>query len=752
MKIIQNKIETVKKEYKKYIRWFWILIVSPILILFLTVFLVALEFFGPLPTFEELENPKSNLATEVYSADQKLLGKYFIENRSNIHYKDLSPNIINALTATEDARFRDHSGIDGRGLLRVLFKTIILRQSNSGGGSTITQQLAKNLFPRENISGLKIVIRKIKEWIIAVKLEKNYTKDEIQAMYLNTVEFGSNAFGIKSASRTFFNTTPDSLKIPEASVLVGLLKAPTYYSPVKNPENSLKRRNVVLFQMQHYNYISKEEFDSIKVKPIELKYKAETHNEGLATYFREFLRDDFLKKWCAENVKPDGSPYNLYKDGLKIYTTINSTMQEYAEEAMKKHLGTELQRDFFKHWKGKKDAPFFQMNKGEIESLMNQAKKRSDRYATLKRAKYTEKEIDKNFNEKVKMRVFSWNGEIDTILTPMDSIRYYKHFLQAGFMSMEPQTGYIRAWVGGINYKHFKYDHVKMGRRQAGSTFKPFVYTVAMQEGYSPCYEVPNVRVSFTDYKGEVWSPENSDAEYGGMQSLKTALANSTNCVTAYLIKQFGPQSVINVARKMGITSNMEAVPSICLGTPDVSVYEMVGATSAFANKGVWTEPIFVNRIEDKNGNVIQEFVPKRVEAISEETAYLMLRLMQGVVEGGTGSRVRFRFKLTAPIAGKTGTTQNNSDGWFMGISKDLVSGVWVGCEDRGAHFRSTHLGQGANMALPIWGYYMQKIYADKKLNISQADFDRPSKAINVETNCEAFSQNPVNDLNFDEE
>ena len=729
-----------KKKFRIYSLILWILALAPMIGVTLFLGAIASGMFGELPSFEELENPKSNIASEIYASDQVLLGKYYIQNRSNVQYEDLSPNLVNALKATEDIRFEEHSGVDVKGLLRVFVKTIILRQDNAGGGSTLTQQLAKNLYNTREKREENIVITKVKEWITAIRLERNYTKEEIMAMYLNTVEFGSNAFGIKSASQTFFNTSPDSLKVQEAAVLVGLLKAPTYYSPVRNPENSRSRRNVVLGQMKKYNFITAADFDSLAALPIDLIYRADTHNEGLAPYFREYVRQELIK-WCKQNTKADGTSYNLYRDGLKIYTTINSRMQQYAEEAAKEHL-TDLQKVFFNHWKGKEPwAPHYE--------ILDQAVRRTTRYASLQKAGASEDSIKIAFETKIPMTIFTWNGPKDTIMSPMDSIKYHKHFLQVGLMSMEPQTGYVRAWVGGIDHTFFKYDHVKEGKRQVGSTFKPFVYALAMQENYSPCFRVPNIQVSFVSETGEVWTPKNSDNEYGGMYTLKEALAKSINTITAYLMKQFGPQAVIDLARKMGIQSHMDPFPSLALGTPDLSVFEMVGAYSTFANKGVFTEPIYITRIEDKNGIVIQEFLPKKIEAINEETAYLMLNLLEGGVQYGTGARVRFRYKLTNPIAGKTGTTQNNSDGWFIGITPDLVSGVWVGAEDRAVRFRSTSLGQGANMALPIWALYMQKVYADKTLDISQDEFEKPSHPLTVQLNCNQYQETESPKVDF---
>ncbi len=724
---------------KKYILYTWLAVLTPLFLLFIYLVLAGYGFLGFMPSFEELENPKSALASEIFSADGKVIGKYYIENRSSVNFNNISPNVVNALVATEDARFFKHSGIDVKALGRAVFGFVTGR-SNTGGASTITQQLAKNLFPRQKGNKLKTILRKTKEWIIAVKLEKNYTKEEIMAMYLNTVDFGSNSYGIKSAAKTFFNKSPDSLNIQEAAVLVGLLKAPTFYSPVRNPERSLKRRNVVMSQMRKYEFLTDKQYDSLKIIPIKVSYSLEDHNTGSATYFREVLRDE-IKKWLTNVKKPDGSSYDLYKDGLKIYTTLDSRLQQYAEEAVTEHLGKDLQDKFFKHWAGKKEAPFYQLSSDEVNKILAEGMKRSDRYRALSEDGKSESEIEKIFKKPLNMRIFTWKGEKDTLLSPWDSVRYYKSFLQTGVLSVDPQTGYIKAWVGGIDYKHFKYDHVKQGRRQVGSTFKPFVYALAMQEGWSPCLQVPNVPVTFELPEGGNWSPKNSDGKYGGMMSLKRALATSTNCVTAYVMKHFGPQAVVDLARRMGITSPLDAVPSLALGTSDITLFEMVGANATFANKGVWNEPTYLLRIEDRYGNVLHEFVPKSVEAMSEQTAYLTLKLMQGVTDFGTGIRLRFRYDIRTPLAGKTGTTQNNSDGWFMGLTPDLVTGVWVGCEDRSAHFRSTDLGQGATMALPIFAFYMKKVYADKKLKISQGDFEKPENPLNVEIDCNKYNQ-----------
>ncbi len=760
-------------DVKQWQKRFWIAYFSVMGFVVLLFTAISLGLLGFMPSFEELENPKSNLASEIISADQELLGKYYIENRSNIHYSDLSPNLVNAIIATEDARFEKHAGVDVRALFRVTFG--IMTGSNKGGGSTLTQQLAKNLFPRKaNRNIFETVFIKLKEWVTAIKLERNYTKEEIIAMYFNTVEFGSNSFGIKSAAKTFFNKTPAELNIEESAMLVGMLKAPTWFSPVRNPERAMKRREVVLHQMQKYDYISEQQYDSIRVIPLDMsRFRQQDHTSGYATYFREYLRlamsakkpsrKNYIDKkmfaedslqwetnpiygWIEKNPKPDGSNYNLYKDGLRIYTTINSRMQRYAEEAVAEHLGGELQPAFFKHWKGRDEAPFdFPKSqvKDEARKLMIASMKRSDRYRRMKAADMPDDSINLAFSTPVPMKVFTWKGELDTIMSPWDSIRYCKFFLQAGLMSVEPQTGFLRAYVGGINYSHFQFDHVKMAKRQVGSTFKPFVYTLAMQEGdLSPCSKVANIQYSIDLPEGGRWEPRNSnDYKQGEMVTLKEALANSINWISAFLIKRYSPMAVIKIARKMGVVSPIDAVPAISLGTPDLTLYEMVGAMNTYAAKGVYIEPLFITRIEDKNGNVLARFMPRQEEAMSEETAFLMLELMKGVVESGTGVRLRYKYGINYPVAGKTGTTQNNSDGWFMGLTPDLVTGVWVGGEDRSIRFRTITLGQGANMALPIWALYMNRIYADNKLNLSKSDFERPTAPLSVETNCAKFEE-----------
>ena len=724
---------------RKYIIWFWLLFGGPVAGLLL--FVLFIRLFSDLPDTEELQNPKTFLATEIYSSDMKVLGKFYAENRTNVKFKDISPNIINALVATEDVRFYDHSGIDLRALGRAILGAAT-GSSSSGGGSTITQQLAKMLFPREDLSKVQLVLRKFKEWIIAVKLEREYTKQEILAMYLNKFDYVNNAVGIKSAAQIYFATTPDSLRIEEAATLVGMAKNPAYFNPNRFRERAEGRRNTVLQQMEKYGYLNKVQSDSLQQIPLKLSFHPEDHNEGLAPYFREYLRDVFLKKWCAENRKPDGRKYDVYRDGLKIYTTIDSRMQRYAEEAVSEHLPV-LQAQFEKELKKKRNAPFaWNVNKEEIASILRQGMKRSERYRVLKKAGMTEPEIAENFEKKIDMTIFTWKGQKDTLMSPKDSIRYYKGFLQSGFMSMEPQTGYVKAWVGGINHKFFQYDHVQIGHaRQVGSTFKPFIYALAIQEGYSPCYRIPNVPTTIV-YDGKEWTPKNSDNKKNGrMMTLQQALANSVNYITAYLMKQFGPQATVDLCRRMGVVAPIDPVPAICLGTPEISVFEMVGANATFANKGTWVEPTFVTRIEDKNGKVLADFAPRTEEVMNEEKAYVMLQLMKGVVQIGTGSRLRYRFKLNMPIAGKTGTTQNNSDGWFMGITPDLVSGCWTGAEDRAVHFDNTVYGQGAEMALPIWAKYMQKVYADKSIKLTQSDFEKPSKKIEIEMDCSKYNK-----------
>lgn len=683
---------------------------------------ISQGFFGELPTFEDLENPRSSLATEIISSDGVILGKYYIQNRSFTKYEELSPYLIEALIATEDVRFIEHTGIDLRGLGRAL-----VFMGKKGGASTITQQLALNLFSGQRAtSKTERVMQKFKEWVISVQLESRYTKPEILAMYLNTVDFGYNSFGIKSAARTYFNKSVGDLNLQESAVLVGILKGVTLYSPVRNPENALNRRNTVIGQLVKYDYLDAAAGDSIKQLSIELDLRPQSHAAGLATYFREYLRME-LNKWIAANRKADGSKYSLYKDGLRIYTTIDSRMQEHAEAAVATHM-KDLQKTFFEHWKGKE--PW-----GRHTSILTSGMRRSDRYRALKRDGYTEEEIKDIFDTPMDLRIFSWNGWIDTLMSPMDSIRYAKQFLHTGFMAMEPNTGHIKAWVGGIDIDFAQYDHVNpTAKRQAGSTFKPIVYTLAIDNGFDPCVKIPNQPVTFEQFQN--WTPKNYDGKNGGFLNMYEGIAGSINNIVAYLMKQVGPESVIDLSRNMGIDSPMDPYPSLCLGSFDMSVYEMVGAYATYANKGVWTQPIFISRIEDKNGNILAEFYPETREALSEETAYAMVKLLQGVVDKGTARRIRFRYGLTNEVGGKTGTTQNNSDGWFIGITPELAAGAWVGADDRAVHFRTTALGGGANSALPIWGEFYKRVYADERIDLERLPFEAPER-MSIRVNCD---------------
>lgn len=707
-----------KSKVSKWIKPFWI-IYSFFIISIITLFwMISQGWLGFMPSFSDLENPNTNLATEVYSYDGELLGKYYIENRSMVAYHELPKNLTDALLATEDVRFYEHSGVDVRALFRVAFG--VITGNRRGGGSTVTQQLAKNLFPRDSdMSKSEIILTKLKEWVVAAKLEREYSKNEIMAMYLNTVDFGNNSSGIKSASNTYFAKEPKELAIDEAALLVGMLKAPTKYSPRRNPTASLERRNTVIEQMEKYKFLDKTAADSVQATPIDMsRFRVQSHTEGIATYFREYIRQ-YLVDWCKNNPKSDGSRYDIYKDGLKIYTTIDARMQRHAEAAVYEHVCLHLQPMFFDHWKGRANAPFFKLTQEETDRILNSAMRRTDLYIRMKAEGSTEEEIKAAFNKKTEMKIFTWKrGMIDTIMTPMEHIRYMKSFLHCGMMAMEPHTGYVKAYVGGTNYNHFQFDHVKLSKRQVGSTFKPYVYTVAMQNGeYNPCKLVPNVPVTFQLPEGTTWTPKNSgDYKNGQMLPLKEALAHSLNYVSAYLMKQFGPQSVIQLVRNMGMTSDIPAVPSICLGACELTLYEQVGAINCFPNQGVYVEPTFITTICDKEGNIIHTFIPKTNEAIDQITAFKTVRLMQGVVDHGTGIRLRTQYKLDFPLAGKTGTTDNQSDGWFVGYSPSLTCGVWVGCEDRAAHFRSISLGQGARTAMPVFALFMQRVYSDPNL------------------------------------
>lgn len=733
--------------FRKYVKRFWILALSGFGSIILIFLLASWGVFGALPTFEELENPQKNLATEVISSDGVTLGKYAYQNRTPVGFKELPDNLVKALVATEDERFYEHSGIDFRGLARAISK-----MGKDGGASTITQQLAKNLFTKRASSNtFKRLIQKVKEVIVSVKLERQYTKNEIIAMYLNTQGFLFNAVGIRSAARIYFGKEPKDLDLQESAILVAMLKNPRQYNPHRevSKKKSLNRRNVVFAQMAKNGFITQQEKDSLQKLPLKINFTPESHNDGLATYFREYLRA-YLKRWVKDNPKPNGELYNINRDGLKIYTTIDSRMQKYAQEAMYEHLAN-LQEYFYKEHKKNDQAPFYDLEEEQIELIYRRARKNSDRYKRLKRAGKSEKYIDSAFNTKTDMRVFSWKGEIDTIMTPNDSIRYYKFFLRSGLLSIEPQTGHIKAWVGGINHKYFKYDQVNQGKRQVGSTFKPFVYATAINQlRLSPCDKYPNT--PYTIPKGkfgipEEWTPKNSDKKYGGELSLKEALAGSINVISARLIDMVTPQNVVRLAQSAGVESKIPVTPSIALGSVELSLMEMTSAYATFANKGLRVEPNMLSRIEDKNGTVLAEFTPRTKEVMSEESAYVVLDLLKGVTIAGSGVRLRmkehyykdiitgFPYEFTNPIAGKTGTTQNHTDGWFMGVVPNLATGVWTGGEDRAAHFAKIAEGQGATMSLPTWALYMRKLYADPTLNISQEDFEIP-EYVGIDINC----------------
>ena len=750
-----------------WVKWVWWVVLSPLAAFYLILGLASVGLFGALPSFDELEDPRFNLASIIYSSDGEVLGKYYVENRTNVNFEDFPPHLVQALVSTEDERFYSHSGIDVEALARVM-KGIATGQSK-GGGSTITQQLAKLLFHNERGGKIKRVLQKFKEWVIAIKLERSYTKQEILTLYLNRADFGRQAFGIQSASKIYFDKRVQELTIEEAAALVGMLKAPGNYDPVRKPEANQKRRNVVFGQMVKNKALSSEKADSLSKLPVvadltrlKERVRKSVFGQGeLAGYFLNELKKD-LSLWCSNHINPaTGNPYNVYRDGLKVYTTIDSRMQRYAEQAVKQHL-TELQRDFFRHKKGKKNAPFsHRLTDQQVNSIILQGIKRSDRYREMKEDGATDSEISKAFNTPVEMTVFSWQGPIDTVMSPRDSVIYYKYFLQNGLMSMDPHTGHVKAWVGGIDIQHFKYDHVRAGTesddgkqivpnggRQVGSTFKPLVYALAMEERRSPCDLVPNTRVCIEEGLSRPWCPDNSgDYKVNRMITLREALANSVNYVSAMLMKEYGPQATIDLARKLGITANIPNSPSICLGTADISVFEMVGAFSTFFNDGVYCKPFMLTRIEDKNGNTLAVFSPERREALSAETAFLTVQLLRGVVLQGTAQRLRYRYKFNEPIAGKTGTTQNNSDGWFIAGTPDLVTGVWTGAEDRSVHFYSTAQGQGANMALPVWALYMRKVYDDKSILINRGDFKRPESLADWNFDCSEEIQDQLQEM-----
>ena len=756
-----GKKKKVSANFSKPIRWFWGLFLALILSGTSGFLLASLGLFGEMPDHTALENPRTNLATEIISSDDQTLGKfYFEDNRTPVGFNELPKHLVEALIATEDVRHYEHAGIDARGTLRAF---VFL--GKKGGASTISQQLARQLFVGvRSKNKLETITQKIKEWVIATRLERQYTKEEIIAQYFNIYDFGNNADGIRSASRIYFGKEPKALSINESAMLVGMFKNSSLYNPRpnRNPVGTKNRRNVVLAQMAKYGYIKEILKDSLQKQPLGLNYSPESHREGIATYFRSYLRG-YMKEWVNSplNTKPNGEKYNIYKDGLKIYTTIDSRMQTFAETATKIHMNN-LQAEFFVQNTKKRNpiTPFLDLEPEEVTSLLNSSMRRSERWRKMKYdLKKPNKDIILSFKKPASMKVFSWtakNNEIDTVMTPLDSMRYYKSFLRAGMMSMEPQTGHVKAWVGGVNFKHFQYDMVKQGKRQVGSTFKPFVYAAAIDQLHlSPCDTFPKSQITIDAFKHgnmKPWSPKNSGSNYGGFETLKSALANSRNTITARLMNEIGPQPVINLANSLGVEQQIPAVPSIALGTPDLSVYEMVAAYSTFANQGVYTKPVMVTRIEDKNGTILFQYSPETKDVLSKEVAYVTVKLMEGVTQFGSGQRLRhsaakdqlvykeivtgYPYEFKNPIAGKTGTTQNQSDGWFMGMVPNLVTGVWVGGEDRSTHFETITYGQGASMALPIWANYMRSCYEDESLNISKDEFTTPED-LSIEVDCE---------------
>ena len=738
---------------KTFAIWFWGIIALGIVSIVVLFWMITKGWLGYLPPLDELQNPKNKFATEIISSDMQLLGRYYRnENRVSVEYTDISQNMINALIATEDVRFYDHTGVDVKSLMRA-----VIMLGKAGGGSTLTQQLAKQLWsPRAN-NIFERALQKPIEWVIATKLERLYSKEEILTMYLNQFDFLYNAVGIKSAAQVYFSTTPAELTIEQAAMLVGMCKNPTLYNPRRRPENALNRRNTVLNQMCKYDYITEQMCDSLKQLPIELQYQSVDHKQGIAPYFREYLRQMLtakepkksnysewnklqyeidLRQWeenplygfCNKNHKPDGTPYDLYQDGLRIYTTIDSRMQQYAEEAVSEHIQA-LQKSFFREKRKKSYAPFSQdLTPEDIDAIMNRSMRQTDRYRALKKQGMSETNIKQVFNTAVPMRVFSYNGLIDTIMTPMDSIRWNKHFLRCGFMSMDAHSGAVKAYVGGPNFEHFQYDMVTSGRRQVGSTIKPYLFTLAMDEGMWPCDSTVNDSITLIDGNGVAWTPRDDHfANQYEMVTLNWGLEKSSNWITAYLMSLFTPEQLVRIMRSFGIEGQLDPVVSLCLGPCEVSVKEMVDAYTTFPNKGIRVEPLYVTRIEDNNGNILATFTPKTYEIISETTSYKMIYMLRNVMDHGTGVRARFRYGLKAPMGGKTGTSQNHSDGWFVGFTPSLVSGVWVGGEDRSIHFDNMAAGQGANMALPIWSIYMQKIYANPELGYSEEEqFDVP--------------------------
>ncbi|WP_115460828.1 penicillin-binding protein 1A [Winogradskyella aurantiaca] len=763
----KKKAQENTQNFIKYVRLFWIVFASGILGVFLIFMLASWGFLGEMPDYTVLENPQTNLASEVISSDGKTLAKfYFNDNRTPVPYEDLPQHLVDALIATEDVRYYEHSGIDARGTLRAIMKA-----GSGGGASTISQQLAKQLFTKQvSRNKFERAFQKVKEWVIAIRLERQYTKEEIIAMYFNIYDFGNNADGIRSAARIYFGKEPQDLDIKESAMLVGMFKNSSLFNPRRRPEMTLDRRNVVLSQMSKYEFITEQLKDSLKTTDLDINYNPESHKTGLATYFRAYL-DRFMKEWIAENPKPDGGKYSLYNDGLKIYTTIDSRMQAYAEEAVAQHM-PRLQAEFDHQNTTLRNptTPFSELEREEIDQVMRLGMRRSERRRHMKYdLGKSDEEIEKSFTEPTEMRIFSWKDgmvhEIDTVMTPMDSMRYYKKFLRPGLMSMDPQSGHVKAWVGGMNYKHFQYDMVKQGKRQVGSTFKPFVYATAIDQlQLSPCDSLPKTPITIEAYKygnPEPWTTKNSNGNYDGFQTLKDALANSTNTITARIMNMIGPQPVVNMAKRLGVEQDILPVPAIALGTPDLSVYEMVAAYSTFANKGIYTKPVMVMRIEDKNGTILYQVQPENRDVLSEEAAYVTVKLMEGVTQSGSGVRLRHKsageqavykeiitgypYEFDNPIAGKTGTTQNHSDGWFMGMVPNLVTGVWVGAEDRSVHFKSITYGQGASMALPIWALYMKACYEDEELNISKEAFEAPLE-LSIKVDCDLVDEELLED------
>ena len=746
---------------KLFVYFLWTLLTLTILGTASAFYAIDKGWIGYMPPIEDLQNPISRFATQIYSADGQLLGtwNYNRENRVMVDYNKIAPSLIQALVATEDVRFYDHSGVDFIALARAIVKRGILGQKSAGGGSTITQQLAKQLYSEQAHSTVERLLQKPIEWVIAVKLERTYTKDEIITMYLNYFDFLHNAVGIKTAANTYFSKEPKDLSVTESAVLVGLCKNPSYFNPVRNPERSRDRRNVVLGQMVKAGYLTQAAYDSLSVQPLTLKFHVADHKEGLAQYFREYLRQymtakkpvrenypswnmakfvtdsinwetDPLFGWCNKNKKRDGGNYNIYTDGLKVYTTIDSRMQEYAEKAAYQHVVKYLQPAFDKEMASKKNAPYSSnLTAAQVEQILNRSIRQCERYRVLKESGATADEIYRSFRTKTKMSVFTYHGEVDTTMTPLDSIKYYKSFLRTGFVSMCPQNGYVKAYVGGLNYEHFAYDMVMEGRRQVGSTIKPYLYSLAMENGFTPCDEAPNVQQTYI-VAGQAWTPRNgSKARYGEMVTLKWGLQQSNNWISAYLMSKLNPRAFVDLLHEYGIR-NPDIHPSmaLCLGPCDISVGEMASAYTAFVNHGIRAACMFVTKIEDSEGNVIAQFQPRLNEVISEESAHKMIYMLRNVVDGGTASRLRFKYHLTGQLAGKTGTTNNNSDAWFVGLTPTLVNACWVGGDDRDIHFNSMAMGQGASGALPIFALYMQQVYQNSRLGYRQDEiFDIPA-------------------------